>query len=81
MTRLWSLCSVLFVVLFSPYLVANPINVGIDFKSQQLLNVEYTLAPSTEQQILNNNQIEWLDSDGTSLNLGMNLLIRFMGAF
>ena len=73
MTRLWSLCSVLFVVLFSPYLVANPINVGIDFKSQQLLNVEYTLAPSTEQQILNNNQIEWLDSDGTSLNLGMNL--------
>ena len=63
MKRLWSLCGVLFVVLFTPYLLANPLIVSSQFKSQHTLNVEYTLDPITQQQAFSNANVKWLKTE------------------
>ena len=73
MKRLWSLCGLLFVVFFTPYLLANSITVGPHFKSLHSLNVEYTLDPVTKQQALTNHNVSWQTNHGKTLNLGMNL--------
>ncbi|WP_199524483.1 diguanylate cyclase [Pseudoalteromonas sp. bablab_jr011] len=73
MKRLWSLCGVLFVVLFSHYLKANPIAVSSHFKSQQIINVEYTLEPITQQQAFISKDIDWQKNQADTLNLGLNL--------
>ncbi|WP_217875302.1 sensor domain-containing diguanylate cyclase [Pseudoalteromonas shioyasakiensis] len=73
MKRLWSLCGVLFVFLFTPYLLANPLIVSSQFKSQHTLNVEYTLDPITQQQAFSNANVKWQANRGETLNLGMTL--------
>ncbi len=71
MKRLWPLCGVLFVVLFTPKLLAKPIIVSSQFKSQHALNVEYTLDPITLQHVLSDNSVAWQTSQSETLNLGM----------
>ncbi|MCP4588463.1 diguanylate cyclase [Pseudoalteromonas sp.] len=73
MKRLWSLCGVLFAVVFTPCLLANPITVSPHFKSLHSLDVEYTLDPITKQQAFTSDAVPWQKNHGNTLNLGMNL--------